>query len=183
MYMNGVVIRPAIARDLGAILDIYNDAVLTSTATFDTEPRSGEAHRRWFRETSAHPYAVLVADREGEILAWGCLHRFASKPAYRFTTENSIYVRGDARGDGIGKLLLAALLETAVGNGFHSVIARVTSDNPVSVRLHERLGFQQVGTEREVGYKFGRWLHVIVMQKVLEGYREPPAQSIRQHSG
>ncbi len=165
--MNEIVIRQAGEDDLPAILVIYNEAVLNSTSTFDVEPRTVEAHRCWFEDASAHPYAVLVAERGGEVLAWGCLHRFGSKPAYRFTTENSVYVRADVRGQGVGKVVLEALLAKAAANGFRSVIARVTADNPVSVQLHERLGFRTVGVEREVGYKFERWLDVVVMQRPL----------------
>lgn len=167
--MKATVIRRAEEDDLAAILGIYNDAVLNSSATFDVEPLTSDAHRRWFEEASAHPYAVLVAERGGEVLAWGCLHRFDPKPGYRFTTEDSVYVRAGDRGQGIGKAVLEGLIETATANGFRTVIARVTADNPVSVQLHRRLGFRTVGVERNVGYKFGRWLDVVMMQRPLLG--------------
>lgn len=170
--MKSLIIRSASERDQAAVLDIYNDAVLNSTATFDTEPRTMEAQRLWFHETSAHPFAVLVAELNGDVVAWGCLHRFGGKPAYRFTTEDSVYVASNSRRSGIGKRLLAALLATATDNGFHSVIARITGGNPASLGLHERLGFRRVGIEREVGFKFGGWLDVIVMQRIL-----PPKES------
>lgn len=162
------VIRPAEAGDLPAIAEIYNDAVLHSTATFDVEPWTEGEQVRWLRD-HGHPYAVLVAGREGEVMGWASLGPYRVKPAYRFTTEDSVYVRSDVQGGGIGALLLARLLEVAAGNGFHAVIARVAGGNPGSERLHRRLGFRRVGVEREVGRKFERWLDVVVMQKVVAG--------------
>ncbi len=161
-------VRAAEAADLPAILDIYNEAVLNSTATFDVEPRTMEEQERWSRQF-VQPYVLLVAEGEGEVLGWGCLHPFGGKPGYRYTTEDSLYVRADCRGNGIGRLLLAALLEAGTANGFRTVVARIDGDNPVSLRLHQSLGFEYAGREREVGYKFGRWLDVVVMQKTLAG--------------
>ncbi len=159
-------IRAAESGDLPAIAEIYNDAVLNSSATFDTEPMTLEETEQWLRDRS-HPYAVLVAEHEEEVVAWAALKAFASKPAYRFTAENTVYVRADMRGRGVGKALLGRLLEAAAENGFRTVIARIAAPNPASVRLHRRFGFRRVGVEREVGRKFGRWLDVVVMQKAL----------------
>jgi L-amino acid N-acyltransferase YncA len=161
-------IRPAETADVTAIADIYSDAVLNSTATFDVEPWTPERRDQWFSEHS-HPYAVLVAVRGGGVVGWAALSPFQRKPAYRFAGETSLYVRAEHRAEGIGALLLARLLETAVTNGFHGVFARIVGDNPASLRLHHRFGFRRVGVEREVGYKFDRWLDVIVMQKLLAG--------------
>ena len=161
-------IRPAEAADLPAIADIYNEAVLNSTATFDVEPWTTEQRDRWFREHS-HPNAVLVAVRGGDVVAWAALSPHQRKPAYRFAGESSLYVRAEHRGEGIGALLLARVLEVAAMNGFHSVFARIADGNPASLRLHRRFGFRRVGVEREVGYKFDRWLDVVVMQKALAG--------------
>jgi phosphinothricin acetyltransferase len=161
-------VRPAEAKDLAAIAAIYNDAILNSVATFDTEPWTPEAMPRWLEEHAA-PYAALVAEREGEVLGWASLGPFRSKPAYRYTTENSVYVREDAQGNGVGGLLMARLVEAADANGWHVVIARITTPNEASERLHARYGFERVGVEREVGRKFERWLDVLVMQRVFEG--------------
>ncbi len=162
------VIRPAEAGDLAAIAEIYNDAVLHATATFDVEPWTEDEQGRWLQQ-HGHPYAVLVADQKGEVMGWASLGPYRSKAAYRFTAEDSVYVRSDVQGGGIGALLLARLLEVAADNGFHVVIARIVDGNPTSERLHRRLGFRRVGVEREVGRKFERWLDVVVMQKVLAG--------------
>ncbi len=159
-------VRAAEDGDLPAIADIDNDAILNSTATFDTEPATLAESEQWLRDRS-HPYAVLVAERGGVVVGWAALKPFASKPAYRFTAENTVYVRADMRGEGVGKALLGRLLEAAAENGFRSVIARIAAPNPASVRLHRRFGFRRVGVEREVGRKFGRWLDVVVMQKAL----------------
>ncbi len=163
-----MMIRAATQDDLGAILEIYNEEVLNSTATFDLEPRSMKGQLEWVKQF-AHPYVLLVGERAGEVLAWGCLHPFGAKPGYRFTTENSVYVRADQRKSGLGREMLAALIEAAAANGFHTIIARIAGDNPASVRLHESLGFEHVGREREVGYKFERWLDVVVMQRTAAG--------------
>jgi phosphinothricin acetyltransferase len=160
-------VRPAGAADLAAIAEIYNDAILNSVATFDTEPWTPDYAARWLEEHRA-PYAALVAEREGEVLGWASLGPFRSKPAYRHTTENSVYVRGDAQGNGVGGLLLARLVEVAAENGWHTVIARITAPNPASERLHARYGFERVGVEREVGRKFERWLDVLIMQRVTD---------------
>ena len=159
-------VRAAEDGDLPAIADINNDAVLNSTATFDTEPTTLAESEQWLRDRS-HPYAVLVAEGGGEVVGWAAIKPFASKPAYRFTAENTVYVRADMRGKGIGKALLGRLLEAAAENGFRTVIARIAAPNPASVRLHRRFGFRRVGVEREVGRKFDRWLDVVVMQKAL----------------
>jgi len=166
LAMADVVVRIAKEADVPAILDIYNWAILNTTATFDTEPQTLGEKLVWFRETR-HPYAMLVAEREGKVVGWACLRPFRSRAAYRFTTENSVYVRSDCIGQGVGTALMLRLVEVAAENGFHTIIAGSSGDSPASVRLHERMGFELVGVEREVGYKFERWIDVAWMQKML----------------
>ena len=161
------VVRVAVETDQRAILDIYNDAVLHSTATFDLEPRTWEEHLRWFEEHRP-PYQVLVAAVGDTVAGWGSLSPFRAKPGYRFTAQDSIYVHKDFRRRGIGAALLHLLIETALEGGFHSIMALIDGDNAVSVHLHERFGFRQVGAFPEVGFKFGRWLDVVHMQKLVE---------------
>ena len=172
--MDKLTVRQAAERDLGTILDIYNEAVLNSTATFDTEPRGIEAHREWARQFQS-PFVLLVAEQDSEILGWACLHPFAARPGYRYTTEDSVYVRSDSRAAGVGRLLLRALVDYGRTAGFRTIIARIAGENPGSVRLHESLGFERIGVEREVGHKFGRWLDVVVMQLMLPGPPVDPA--------
>ena len=159
-------VRAAEDGDLPAIADIYNDVVVNSTATFDLEPWTPEGQQRWLGE-HRHPYAVLVAEQADEVVGWASLGSYGSKEAYRFTAEDSVYVRSDMQGGGIGALLLARLLEAAAENGFRTVIARIAAPNPASVRLHRHFGFRRVSVEQDVGYKFERWLDVVVMQKAL----------------
>jgi phosphinothricin acetyltransferase len=160
-------LREAGEADQQAILDIYNDAVLHSAATFDLEPRTWEGQQRWFQE-NAPPYAVFVATIGDTVAGWGSLSRFRPRPGYRFTAEDSIYVHQDFRGQGIGAALLGLLVDAAYRGRFHSVMALIDGDNAVSIRLHERFGFRHVGTFREVGFKFGRWLDVVHMQRMVE---------------
>jgi len=160
-------LREAGDADQRAILDIYNDAVLHSTATFDLEPRTWEEQQRWFQEHRP-PYAVFVARQGDTVAGWGSLSPFRPRPGYRFTGEDSIYVQQDFRGRGIGTALLGLLIEAASRGRFHSVMALIDGDNAVSVRLHERFGFQHVGTFHEVGFKFDRWLDVVHMQWMVE---------------
>ena len=164
--MGELTVRPATEADVQAILDIYNEAILNTIATFDTEPQTLEEKLDWFRETT-HPYVVLVAERCGEVVGWASLRRFRQKEAYRYTAENSVYVRRDCFGEGIGVALMRRLVEVGAANAFHTIIAGIAGDNPASVRLHEGLGFEVVGTEREVGYKFERWIDVTWMQRML----------------
>ncbi|MCH8815143.1 MAG: N-acetyltransferase [Chloroflexi bacterium] len=161
-----LTVREATEADVPAILDIYNHFILNSTATFDVDPQTLEERLHWLRDAS-DPYCAFVADSGGDLAGFGSLGPFRSKAAYRYTTENSVYVRPERHGEGIGKLLLTRTVEIAKENGFRAIIARIAGDNPVSVRLHERCGFQLVGTEREVGYKFEQWIDVVVMQLTL----------------
>lgn len=160
------IVRPATEADVPAILDIYNAAILHTTATFDVEPQTLDERLQWFRETKP-PHCVIVAEDEGEVVGWGCLRGYRPKVAYRFTAENSVYVAEDRRGRGIGALLLGELIARAKDGGFHTVMAGVTEGNPVSEALHRRFGFVEAGRDREVGYKFERWLDVVWMQLML----------------
>ncbi|MEO8456826.1 MAG: N-acetyltransferase family protein [Chloroflexota bacterium] len=159
-------VRPAIETDLPGILDITNEVVANGTASFDLDPRTMDEELEWVKQFTG-PYALLVADDGGEVVAWGCLHPYGGKPGYRFTTENSVYIREGHRGQGLGHLVMTALIETAKANGFHAMISRITTDNTASIALHASHGYKQIGLEREVGYKFERWLDVAVMQLLL----------------
>lgn len=160
------MIRAARIDDAEAIRSIYNYEVLTSTVTFDIEPRSLEQQREWLTKRSG-AHVVLVADVEGTVAGFASLSPYRDRAAYSTTVEDSVYVHRDFRGKGVGRRLLAELLERARGHGFHAVIARVVDGHVASIRLHESCGFEQVGIEREVGRKFGRWLDVVVMERIL----------------
>jgi len=161
-----MIVRLAQATDAEAIRTIYNLEVLESTVTFDLVPRSHDDQRDWLTAHSgAHPAVVAV---EGdEVVGFGSLSPYKDRPAYSTTVEDSVYVHRDRRGVGVGKLILGELLERATTHGFHAVVARIVGDHQASIALHERCGFTLVGVEKEVGRKFGRWLDVVELQRLL----------------
>ena len=159
-------VRLAELDDAEAIRAIYNVEVTSSTVTFDLVPRSLEDQRAWLLDhAGAHPAIVAVED--GEVAGFGSLSPYRDRPAYATTVEDSVYVHGRSRGRGGGKVLLSELVRVAVDHGFHSVIGRIVGGHEASIAVHRACGFEHVGTEREVGRKFGRWLDVVLMQKLL----------------
>lgn len=164
---NPITIRPALPADLGAITEIYNDAILTTTATFDTEPKRGTEQLAWFQSHGGR-FAVLVAEQDGVVAGWTSLSRWSDRPAYDDTAETSVYVRREYRRRGIGRMLEEAIIDCARKSRFHTLIARIAGESTESLRLHESLGFVHAGTMKEVGRKFGRLLDVHVLQKMLD---------------
>jgi L-amino acid N-acyltransferase len=161
-----MIVRLAQATDAEAIRAIYNLEVVESTVTFDLVPRSPEEQRTWLAaHAGAHPTVVAVA--EDEVVGFGSLSPYRDRPAYSTTVEDSVYVRRDRRGAGVGRLILGELLALATAHGFHAVIARIVGDHDASIALHRSCGFTMVGVEREVGRKFGRWLDVVELERLL----------------
>jgi L-amino acid N-acyltransferase len=168
-------VRPATRADIPSILEIYNDAVLTTTATYDYEPRPLQHRIQWFEDHEKINFPVFVAeDDSGKIIGWSSLNKYHDRPGYRFTTENSIYVAAYARGNGVGKLLLEPLVASARELGLRAIIAVIDAQNEASVRLHTRFGFVEVGRFKSVGFKFGRWLDVTYMELLLPEPATPP---------
>jgi L-amino acid N-acyltransferase len=161
-----ITVRPAGEADLPRILEIYNHEVTSSTATYDTEPRTEEEHRRWFHHHGP-AYPVLVAEREGLVCGWASLSPWSDRLAYCKSVEVSVYVAGECRRSGVGRTLLEALITAARERGHHALLSRISADNEPSIRLHEVLGFDTVGTLKEVGVKFGRLLDVAIMELLL----------------
>ena len=159
-------IRPARADDAEAMRAIYNVEVETSTVTFDLVPRSLADQRAWLAARSG-AHVALVADEGGEVIGFGSLSPYRDRPAYSTSVEDSVYVHRDHQGRGVGRALLSGLLDTAQQSGFHAVFARIVGGHDASIALHAGLGFELVGTEREVGRKFGKWLDVVVMERLL----------------
>lgn len=161
-----VAIRRAELTDASAIADIYNEAILTTTATFDTEPKSVEERTQWL-EAHDERHPVLVAMVDDRVVGWASLSSWSDRPAYADTAETSFYVHSMHRGQGIGRRLKEAIIEEARRLGYHTLIARVAEESHESVHLNEQAGFVYVGTLKEVGRKFGRLLDVHIMQKML----------------
>ncbi|MEJ7846200.1 MAG: N-acetyltransferase family protein [Acidimicrobiales bacterium] len=160
-------VRRATEADAEAIRAIYNPEVLGSTVTFDLRPRSLEEQLAWQRaRAGAHAVLVAVAD-DDSVVGFGSLSPYRDRPAYATSVEDSVYVRADAQGRGVGGLLLAELVTVATAHGFHAVMARIVGGHAASIALHAAHRFTEVGTEREIGRKFGRWLDVVVMQRLL----------------
>ena len=161
-----LVIRRATLADAGAINDIYNEAVLTTTATFDTEPKSLDERIQWLgSHDERHP--VLVALADGTVIGWASLTSWSDRFAYNDTAETSFYVHSQHRGQGIGRKLKEAIIEEARRLGYHTLIARVAEGSHESLHLNQSMGFFLVGTLKEVGRKFDRLLDVHLLQKML----------------
>jgi phosphinothricin acetyltransferase len=158
-------IRKAVYTDVPAITGIYNEAILTTTATFDIEPRTTAAQRKWFK---AHGLKnpVLVAVEGGVVVGWASLSEYSDRCAYSDTAELSVYVKAKYRNQGIGRKLMESVLAAGKKAGLHTVISRIVSGNDVSIHLHHELGFTDIGTMKEVGRKFGQLLDVDLMQKM-----------------
>jgi phosphinothricin acetyltransferase len=159
-------VRLATAEDAEPIRAIYNVEVLESTVTFDLVPRSREEQLTWLADHGgAHP--AVVAVMAGVVVGWGSLSRYKSRPAYATSVEDSVYVHRDHRGQGIGRAVLAELVRMAGTHGFHTIMGRIVGGHQASIELHRGCGFELVGVEREVGRKFGRWLDVVLMQRMV----------------
>jgi phosphinothricin acetyltransferase len=161
-----VRVRLATIDDAEAIRAIYNLEVLESTVTFDLVPRSLGEQQGWLTARSG-AHAVVVAEDGDDVLGFASLSPYKERPAYRTTVEDSVYVRRDQQGRGVGKAMLGELLTLATQHGFHAVMGRIVGGHEASIALHQGAGFSVVGTEREVGRKFGRWLDVVVMERLL----------------
>lgn len=159
-------IRLATIQDLPMITEIYNEAVRNGVATFDTEEKSLEERKIWFKNHGKqHP--ILVAYFNEVLCAWASLNRWSERSAYDGTAEVSIYVHHNYRDKGVGSILFPALIKEAKKVGLHYLLSRITQGNELSIRLHERNGFTTVGVMHEVGFKFGKYLDVTLMEQVF----------------
>jgi len=161
-------IRPATDADVPAMQAIYAHHVLTGTGMFEEVPPSVEEMQQRFRKVVDHGWSWLVSEDASGILGFAYYAQFRDRSAYRFCAEDSIYVREDVRGQGVGKSLVARLIDDATAAGMRQMIAVIgDSENVGSIGVHASLGFQMVGTMRAVGIKFGRWVDVVTMQRPL----------------
>jgi phosphinothricin acetyltransferase len=159
-------IRDATKSDVPAILGIYNDVVTNTTAIYDEKPSTLEERQAWFEARSKN-FPVLVGELNGEVVGFSTFGEWRSRWGYRFTVEHSVHVRADCRGKGFGRQLIEVLFPRAAAMNVHMMIAHIDSAAAASLRLHEKLGFENVGTFREVGKMRGGWLSVVAMQKEI----------------
>ena len=162
-----MIIRQATENDLPQILEIYNDIIKNTTAVYYYEPHTLEMRRKWFMEKQEKGFPVFVADENGIILGMSTIGPFRIPTAYQYTVENTVHVAADARGKGIGKLLMPPIIEAAKQMNMHAIIAGIDAGNEVSLHLHKSFGFEEVAHFKEVGYKFGGWLDLKFLELIL----------------
>jgi L-amino acid N-acyltransferase YncA len=161
-------------RHAGPILEIFNEAIVNSTALFDYEARKPEAMVAWFEAKARGGYPVIgVESADGELMGFASYGSFRAWPAYKYSVEHSVYVHRDHRGKGLGRVLMRELIAAAEEQGYHAMIGGIEAGNAGSIALHESLGFTHAGTIREAGFKFGRWLDLSFYQLILRTPAEP----------
>lgn len=161
-----LTIRQATVNDMGVVAEIYNDAILNTTATFDTETKSLENRIQWLNQHSAmNP--VIVGELNNQVVGWASLSKWSDRCAYDTTAEVSVYVHKDFRDRGIGRKLLEVITLEGEKAGLHTILSRITQGNEKSIHLHEIFGYEHIGVLKEVGMKFGEFLDVHMMQKVF----------------
>ena len=167
-------IRDALLADLPAIRDIYNDAVLNTTAIWNEQTVDLGNRQAWFSARQDQGYPVLViVDGDNSVLGYASFGDWRPFDGFRHTVEHSVYVERDCRGRGIGRRLLETLIERAKSQDYHVLIGGIDADNAVSIELHKKFGFTFCGEIREAGFKFGRWLHLVFYQLILETPADP----------
>lgn len=173
-----IAIRPAQAEDAAAIAAIYAPFVLSGTVSFETEaPDARQMRTRMAASDGLYPWIVATnGDPQGGVLAYAYATRFRDRPAYRYVVETSVYVAGPTQGQGAGRLLYEALIDTLRAQGFTQAIGAIALPNDGSIRLHEAVGFRRAGVYREVGYKQGQWIDVGFWQCELNEPSVPPVE-------
>jgi L-amino acid N-acyltransferase YncA len=169
LSMDSADIRPATPADLPAMLEIFNEVIANSTAVYSLVPTTLQERQSWFETRTASGYPVVVAAAGGDVVGFASFGEFRGAwPGYRYSVEHSVHVREDHRGRGVGSRLVQSLFPLALAMGKHVMIGGIDAANAGSLRMHERLGFERVAHFREVGHKFGRWLDLIFVQRLLD---------------
>lgn len=165
-----MIIRDAVRTDMAAVTEVANALLRTTTVTWSTDPERIADREGWFDRQQAHGFPVLVADTGDAVVGFASYGSFRGEgrwPGYRYTVEHSVHVDRAHWHTGVGRLLLEALVERARVAGMHVMIGAVDGDNERSIRFHERLGFRVVGRLPETGWKFDRWLDLVLVQRIL----------------
>jgi L-amino acid N-acyltransferase YncA len=161
-------------RHASAILDVFNEAIVNSTALYDYKPRTAESMVGWFAAKRAGSFPVIGFENEaGQLLGFASYGSFRAWPAYKYSVEHSIYVHHDHRGKGLGRKLLEAIVSAARERNVHTLIGGIDAANEASIALHRSLGFEHAGTIRQAGFKFGRWLDLAFYQHILDTPAQP----------
>ncbi|MFJ4294145.1 GNAT family N-acetyltransferase [Cupriavidus sp. NPDC089707] len=168
------IVHCSFERHADSILEIFNEAILNSTALYDYKPRTSQSMVQWFEAKRTGGFPVIgVEDSNGALMAFGSYGTFRGWPAYKYTVEHSVYVHKDHRGQGLGRTVMQALIAAARQNDIHAMIGGIDAANASSIALHERLGFKHAGTLPQVGFKFGRWLDLAFYELLLDTPAQP----------
>ena len=167
------MVRQATEKDLMDILEIYNDAILNTTAIYDYKPHTLEDRVLWYEKRKQDGYPLLVFEENNKVVAFATFGSFRAYPAFKYTIEHSIYVHKDYRNLGIGKILLKELIDIANADGYATMVACIDSLNENSIKIHEKFGFTYSGTVTKAGFKFGKWLDLVFYQLDLTGPKIP----------
>lgn len=167
------MIREATKKDLKYILDIYNDAILNTTAIYDYNPHTLDDRKLWYQDKKNTGYPLLVFEADNKAVAFATFGPFRAWPAYKYSIEHSVYVNKDYRQSGIGEKLINELIRIANEMGYAIIVAGIDADNNKSIKLHEKLGFKSCGTITKAGYKFGKWLDLTFYELELIGPTNP----------
>ena len=168
-----MLIRKAKRTDLHSILDIYNDAIINTTAVYDYTPHTLEMRQQWYDDKLNKGIPVIVAEINDRVVGFTSYGPFRAWPAYKYSIEHSVYVHHDFRNQGIARKLLTHLIDTVKNKEVHTIIAGIDADNSASIHLHKQLGFEDAGHFNQVGYKFGKWLNLTFLQLIVDNGLQP----------
>ena len=167
------MIREATEKDLVDILEIYNDAIVNTTAVYAYKVHTLEERKQWYDKKKQERHPLLVIEKRGKVVAFATFGSFRAWPAYKYTIEHSVYVHADYRNQGFAAKLMKELITIANESGFATLVAGIDAANEGSIKLHEKLGFTYSGVIKKAGYKFGKWLDLAFYQLELNGPKTP----------
>jgi len=171
--MDSAHIRPAEENDLAGILEIYNHAIIHTTAVYNYNAHTLAMRRQWWEEKKLAGQPILVAVLNNQVLGFASYGPFRAWAAYKYSFESSVYIHPNFQGKGLGKKLVQQLIEVAKKDKVHTLVAGIDAENQASIILHQKLGFEAVGHFKQVGYKFGQWLDLVFYQLLLDGPENP----------